>query len=772
LTPRKQAVNLPAATPLSLDRAGDFMAAEIVEPHAHQPFVPHEASMPEMTLRAIVAGAVLGVLFGASSLYLVLKVGMTVSASIPIAVISVSLFRVIARVTGLSRTTILENNIVQTTGSAGESIAFGVGVTMPALLLLGFDMELWRVMLVAALGGTLGILMMIPLRRAFIVHLHGQPGEPGKLLYPEGTACAEVLITSEKGGAGGLFVFGGFLLAGLHKFVTDGLHLLKDAVTYPLTWYNKAAAVSTGMDAALLGVGYIIGSRTAAVMMAGSVMGYLVLAPAIYTFGSNLTEPLPPASSALIRDMSIPQIRSNYLLYIGAGCVASAGIISMFRTLPLIAGAVRSGFSTIGAGLQAASRLRTERDMSIGVTLVGSLGLVALLAMLLAREVPLATALMGGGLIVVFGFLFVLVSSRLTGEIGSSSNPISGMTIATLLITCFIFLARGMTSPMEQVLALTIGAVVCVAASNGGTTSQDLKTGFLVGATPIYQQYALLIGAISSALCIGLVLLAFNRAGTIYSAKNAPDVSIGTRVSELTQQETHDGKAYKILQVTQATEREWPGIQRGKYLVDDTGQIKFLIDPTITGRLREKDDGTPVSFKFEAPKTQVMALIVNGVLGGSMNWGLVLLGVMITIVLELCGLPALAFAVGMYISMSDTAPIFLGGLVRFGAELWTRPRRGAAPTDGASSIAEEESSPGVLLSSGYVAGATLAGAVLAFLNIPKLANGKTWIEALEAWAAGWGVGLAETQGPATIVFGGLMLLLLVTATRRMRISAA
>lgn len=691
---------------------------------SYEPHVPAaNHTMPEFTWRAIIAGALLGILFGMSSLYLVLKIGLTVSASIPVAVLSITLFRVFSRVFGLRRTTILENNIVQTGGSAGESISFGIGVTMPAILMLGFEMELSRIMIVGVLGGVLGILMMIPLRRAFIVRLHGRPGEPGKLLYPEGTACAAVLKSGEAGSTSGATVFFGFGIAFAHKLLTETLRLLHDSLSYPLSFFSKAAAVSCDMAAELVGVGYIIGLRTAAIMMGGAVMGYLVLAPTIYTFGQGLETVLAPASKGLIRDMSTMELRTHYLLYIGAGCVAAAGIISMFKMLPLIVRSIRAGFGSLrgnggkGARTAATETPRTDRDMSLKVTLFGSLVLVGVIALFLMRDVSVPAALLGGLLIILFGFLFVMVSSRLTGEIGSSSNPISGMTIATLLLTCLIFLSLGMTSPMEQVLALSVGAIVCVAASNGGTTSQDLKTGFLVGGTPRYQQFAIIIGAVSSALCMGATLLVFNSVGTIYSQKNAPDVDVSAHVSKLTETEVHDGKTYRVLRVTSANRTDFPGIEKGKYLVEDSGRIAYLVDPGITGRLTTHDDGSAEPMKFEAPKTRVMGIVVDGVLGQTMNWGLVLLGVMIALTLELCGVASLPFAVGVYVPMGVSAPIFIGGLVRYAVDRITRARSTAAGLSEAEAIAKTESSSGVLLASGYVAGATIAGVIYAFMNL-------------------------------------------------------
>ncbi|MGL6097327.1 MAG: OPT/YSL family transporter, partial [Fimbriiglobus sp.] len=428
---------------------------------SHKPFVSPEETPPEFTLAPLIVGAILGIVFGASSVYLVLKVSLTVSASIPVAVMAITLFRGFSSAFGLRRTTILENNIVQTTGSAGESIAFGVGLTMPALLLLGFDIDVVRVMTVGVLGGLLGILMMIPLRRAFIVKQHGS------LMYPEGTACADVLIAGEKGGATAGMVFAGFGLGFVYQFAMKGLHLWKDEPAVALYAKDAATGATTGLkggylgasvEPALLGVGYIIGPRIASIMVAGGVLAYLVLVPSIVLFGEGLTNPLLPAKwlmqpdqeiplgalagahvgyyahdsdRGLIRNMTSSDVRNKYILYIGAGAVAAGGIIAMLRALPVIVSSVVGGVRDFAAERSAAAAgttaPRTEQDLPMSVVLFGSAGMV--LALAAAPSLGLgfsAAGLAGAGMILLFGFLFVTVSSRLTGEIGSSSNPISG----------------------------------------------------------------------------------------------------------------------------------------------------------------------------------------------------------------------------------------------------------------------------------------------------------------------------------------------------------
>jgi len=707
----------------------------------HTPLVPADQSPRELTLRALLVGTALGVVFGWSSLYLVLKVGMTVSASIPVAVISVTLFRVLAKA-GFAPATVLEHNIVQTAGSAGESIAFGVGVTMPAILILGFDLELSRVALVALLGGLLGILMMIPLRRALIVQQHGV------LHYPEGTACAEVLKASTRADTGGArTIFSAFSLAFLYAVAWKALKGWKEAPG--VTFGRPLAAGSAGIEVApeLLGVGYIIGPRIALTMAGGGVLAYLVLIPLIAFFGGAATAPIAPGTVP-IADMGPGQIRSAYVLYIGAGAVAAGGIISLARSLPIIARGIAGGVADLRAGAgRVAGVLRTDRDLSMRFVLFGIAGLIG--AILAAPSLHMN--LLGAVLVVVLGFLFVTVSSRLTGEIGSSSNPISGMTVATLLITCLAFLAVGWTGATYYVTALSVGAVVCIAASNGGTTSQDLKTGFLIGATPRLQQIAILIGAGASALVLGPVLLRLNDAATVYvpraelisrreldPAVRAPASEIGRAQTLVGPQGERDGRAYLEWQ-----KRATAGGLTGKYLVEADGTPAYFVDPGINGDASHRrpdpanPDGVEVR-KFDAPKATLMSYIIKGILDRKLPWDLVILGAMIAIVLELSGVPSLAFAVGVYLPLSSSTPIMVGGLVR----AWTdhRRRRRAAPTaavggasarpsdaapDGASAAvasppageadptAESDQSPGVMASSGLIAGGAIAGIVIA-----------------------------------------------------------
>jgi putative OPT family oligopeptide transporter len=702
--------------------------AEIAEGRSapFHPYIAPETRLAELTPRAVILGTVLGMIFGASSLYLVLKVGLTVSASIPVAVISITLFRLGAKL-GWRDATILENNIVQTAGSAGESIAFGVGVTMPAILILGFDLELTRVMLVAVLGALLGILMMVPLRRALIVQQHG------KLKYPEGTACAEVLkagaseesrsaaspeaLAAEAGGPGkGLnarTIFTGFGIGLAYKTVMVALKGWKDTPEKVFGAPFQAGSVSAEISPELLGVGYIIGPRIAATMAAGGVLAYLVLIPMIKFFGEQLAGPLAPGSIPIAR-MGPNQIRGAYVLYIGAGAVAAGGIISLARSLPTIWHGLREGLRDVAGPRAADGGKRTDRDIHMKWVFAGIAALV--LAILAAR--PLHMNLLGAVLIVVTGFLFVTVSSRLVGEIGSSSNPISGMTVATLLLTCLVFLVVGWTGGAYYVTALSVGAIVCIAASNGGATSQDLKTGYLVGATPRLQQLSILVGAFFSALVVGPILLQLNDTATVYVpvAQIAP-AGLRTDPAALPpglerlqgSQASEDAAGYRVWHKTDDA-----GGPAGKYLVDQAGTARWLVDPGINGTHTRRPDGTEVR-KFDAPKATLMSYIIKGILDRKLPWGLVLFGVMIAVVLEMAGVPSLAFAVGVYLPLSSSSPIFVGGLVRWLVDRAQRRELAGRGLTEAQLAAEADKSPGVLLASGYIAGGAIAGIVIAFM---------------------------------------------------------
>jgi len=682
------AVSPPAST--------EQRPAQAEEGSSHQPFIPASLSPAEFTILPVVIGALLGILFGASSMYLVLKVGMTVSASIPVAVLSITLFRAFSRGFGVRRATILENNIVQTTGSAGEGIAFGAGVTMPAMLILGYDLNYLHTALVAVLGGILGTFLMIPIRRAHIVK------EAGVLTYPEGTACAEVLISGEKGGTTAKTVFAGLGFGSIFALAYQGFGFFKDTAERVFGKWYDGGNISAEVNPALLGVGYVIGTRTSLVMGAGGILASLVLMPAIKLFGSTASAPIYPATS-LIKDMTTSQIWHDYVLYIGAGAVAAGGIISLARAIPtIVGGAVRglSGLRGGGAGTQA----RTDRDLPLWFW--GGGALLVVVALTLAPSLKLN--ILGALLVVVFGFLFVTVSSRLTGEIGSSSNPISGMTVATLLLTSLIFLALGWVSAPYKIAALSIAGVVCIASSNGGTTSQDLKTGYLVGATPSRQQIAILVGTISSALVIGLILLKMNDAATVFAKRDYPRFTADP--AALTERQhlrgpdaANDAAEYRVLRLSEPTD----GVPAGKYLIDDQGKIRYLEDPGINGQVKTRDSGEKVE-KYNAPKAMLMSFIIDGIMSRKLPWSLVLIGVFLSILLELLGLSSLAFAVGVYLPVSTSIPIMIGGVVRWIADRTSRRKL---------SDAEAESGPGVLFSSGLIAGGAVTGMVLALIQL-------------------------------------------------------
>ena len=687
-----------------------------------RPYIPDEARLPEMTFRALVLGTLLGMVFGASSLYLVLKVGLTVSASIPVAVIAITFFG-LAKKLGGRDASILENSIAQTAGSAGESIAFGLGVTMPAILILGFELEIWRVILVGVLGGLLGILMMIPMRRTMIVDQHQE------LKFPEGTACAEVLKAaasdSSRQAAGepvqgeseaardarrrARLIFGGFGIGLLYKALNVSLKWWKDTPEVVLGAPLKGGSIGAEVSPELLGVGYIIGPRIALTMTAGGVLSYLLLIPMIKFFGDPLTTILAPGTM-LISEMAPDDVRGAYILYIGAGAVAAGGLIALLRAMPMIWRSLAAGLSGVGKGSKADVTRRTEQDIPMKWVVLGCLGLIAVIT----ASAPLHMNLLGALLILVFGFLFSTVSSRLTGEIGSSSNPTSGMAVATLLFTCLIFLMVGWTGGQYYVTALSVGAIVCIASANAGTVSQDLKTGFLVGSTPRLQQYAMLVGSLASALLLGPILLQLNNSSTVYvpAAQVAPGLATdAARLSATARlegpQSASDSATYKVWQKPDAQ-----GGPEGKYLVAPDGKAVWFVDPGINGTHHKRPDGTEVR-KYDAPKAVLVSYIIKGILDQQLPWTLVMLGVMIAVVLEMSGVQSLSFAVGVYLPLSATLPIAVGGALR-----WLADRRNNKLPQYAGMNEEErqaagDRSEGVLLASGYIAGGALAGIVIA-----------------------------------------------------------
>lgn len=700
-------------------------------------------------MRAVLIGAVFGVLFGAVTVYVGLRAGLTVAASIPISVLSISILRV------LGRASILENNIVQTTGNAGQSIASGVIFTLPALIFLGFDLEYARIFALALFGGWLGVLFMIPLRRQLIVEEHGA------LLYPEGTACADVLMAGERGGSFASRVFLGLGLGSLYTlFQNENLFGLWPAQP---NWSPdmgaqhllKGGAIRADVTPEYLGVGYIIGMRVSGVMLAGGVFSWLVLMPAIYFFGSHLTGPLYPGTVP-IHDMGPSDLWRTYIRPMGAGAVAAAGLLTLLRTLPTIVGALtgslrakssvevasssadgvaavtetaayresaaagRVGSEARGSdgptltddkavgedgapGFIAGSRgllgkiPRTAHDLPNSVVFGGSALLIALMwAFLEFKPVPgaqvgalanLAAAL----LIVVFGFLFVTVSARIVGIVGSSASPVSGMTIATLMATTAIFLVKGWTAPAFGALAITIGGVVCIAASNAGDCAQDLKTGYLIGATPWKTQLAIMVGVIVSVFSIGLTLNLMNtgleeframpRAVALNDAAlpegvhdmgnfkrphirlSAPKgaagagvvdtaLGVGVPAGAVPQGEINDATRYHLINAIGS-----PTLEDGKYLYDPASGK--LVVQWIQGIGSEK---------AAAPQGRLMATVINGILSRKLPWSLVLLGVALVLGIELLGVRSLTFAVGAYLSIATTLAIFAGGLVRWMAD--------------------------------------------------------------------------------------------------------
>ncbi|HJY88396.1 MAG TPA: oligopeptide transporter, OPT family [Candidatus Acidoferrales bacterium] len=649
-----------------------------------RPYLDSAAVLPEFSFRAVLFGALFGILFGAVTVYVGLRAGLTVSASIPIAVLSISILR------AFGKASILENNIVQTTGSAGESVAAGVIFTLPALIFLGYPLEYSRIFLLALIGGWLGVLFMIPLRRQLIVKEHGN------LLYPEGTACADVLVAGDKGGSFAGRVFWGLGLGGVYTVLMNIVQAWPGQPEYRPRWL-PGASFRAAVTSEYLGVGYIIGPRVAGILFAGGVFSWLVMMPAIKFFGSlNPTAPLYP-STVPIPQMTPDQLWSSYVRPMGAGAVAAAGLITLLRTMPTIFSALTTGLRDVRAqrGQVASEASRTERDLSMKVVLIGSLAIVTMMwALLSFKPIPgaqtgLFANLVAALFVVVFGFLFVTVSSRICGLIGTSANPVSGMTIATLMATCATFLILGWTAGNFAALALTIGGVVCIAAANAGATSQDLKTGYLVGATPFRQQIGLMIGVTAATLSIGIVLILMNLGLAQYKpveiALSIEQLPAGVAVED--RNYMHNGKSYVLVNAIGSSV-----VPDGKYLYDpSTHQIEIQWVQGIG------------SEKAAAPQARLMATVINGILTQRLPWRLVLLGVFLVLAVELLGIRSLAFAVGSYLSIGTTMAIFAGGVVRWLAE------RGKSKVE----HAESEVSPGSLYASGLIA----AGGVFGLLGI-------------------------------------------------------
>lgn len=629
-----------------------------------QPFVPDESSMPEFTLKSVLVGSAFGIIFGASTVYLALKAGLTVSASIPIAVIAITLGR------RFLKTTILENNIIQTTGSAGESIAAGVVFTLPGFLFLSEKssadyFNYFTILTLAIFGGILGTLMMIPLRRSLIVKEHGT------LPYPEGTACGSVLKAGEKGGNFAKTAFAGLGFAFAYAFLQKILHVIAETPYYMTQQVNKyfpSARVSGEITPEYMGVGYIIGPKISGVLVAGGVLAWFGFIPLMATLVPpdviaaqmvklGYLESLATAGGPggwdpvahTFGDYSAAIYRA-YVRQIGAGAVAAGGFITLIKTIPTIISSFRGSIGSLKKENGAAPEVkRTERDLNIKVVGFGSIGLVLLMAVL--PQVPgdsVFSRLLLGVLVIIFGAFFVTVSSRIVGLIGSSNNPISGMTIATLMGTCLIFIAVGWTGKVYEPMALVVGSMICIAAANAGATSQDLKSGYIVGATPRYQQLSLFIGAIVSSIAIGATI--------------------------------------KILDRPTAD----------------------MVAQGITHAI-----GTD---EYPAPQGTLMATLIKGILSFNLDWQFVLVGVFIAITMELCGIKSLSFAVGLYLPLSTTLPIFAGGAVR-GLVEWRKKKANATENP-----EEEDLGKGNLFATGLVAGGALAGVLIAFLSAFESTN--------------------------------------------------
>ncbi len=665
-------------------------------PGEFRTYVPAEETLKEFTIRAVILGALFGLLFGAVTVYVGLRAGLTVSASIPISVLSISILR------AFGRSTILENNIVQTTGSAGESLAAGVMFTIPALIFLGFGAEFtfWRIFPLALLGGWLGVLFMVPLRRQLIVKEHGN------LTFPEGTACADVLVAGERGGSFAGRVFWGLGLGGVYTFLMNTVQAWTSQPESRPSWF-QGASFRAAITSEYLGVGYIIGPRVAGLLFAGGIISWLVIMPAISFYGQLAgNTPLYP-STIPIPQMTPDQIWGSYIRPMGAGAVAAAGLITLLRTLPTIISALRAGLKDVrteGAGQSSAAN-RIDRDVPMRVVVLGTVVIMVMMWILLTFH-PIKGAqtswwqnLFAGVFVVVFGFLFVTVAGRISGLLGNSSNPISGMSIATLMATCAIFFVAGWTAPNYQVLALMIGGVVCIAAAIAGATSQDLKTGYLVGATPFWQQMGLLIGVTVSTLAIGTTLNLMNKGLEKYLPTEIP-VNIQTLPSGVkVERDTfvYHGKNYTLINSLGSHE-----IPDGEYLYDaGTKQIEFQWAQGIG------------SDKAPAPQARLMATVISGILNQRLPWRLVLMGVALVIAIEILGVRSLAFATGSYLPLGTTAAMFAGALVRMAVEATTKKKD------------ESEASPGALFSSGLIAAGGVFGLLGIIINLfqdPEISN--------------------------------------------------
>jgi putative OPT family oligopeptide transporter len=674
------------------------------------PFVPSNETRPEFTFRALLVGSIFGIIFGAVTVYVGLRAGLTVAASIPISVLSISILRV------LGRASILENNIVQSAGNAGQSIASGVIFSLPALIFLGFDLEYFRIFMLALLGGWLGVLFMIPLRRQLIVQEHSN------LTYPEGTACADVLVAGEKGGSFASRVFLGLGLGGLYTLFQNE-NLFAAWPSQP-DWQPdlgpqhllKGGAIRADATPEYLGVGYIIGPKVAGVLVAGGVFSWLVLMPAIYFFGSHLDHALYPGTVP-ISQMSPSVMWSTYIRPMGAGAVAASGLITLLRTLPTILAALAAGAKDLGFGKNSQvgnKPSRTEHDIPMSMVALGSVLLLAIMFVFLEfKPIPGAQVgwlanLAASLLVMVFGFLFVTVSSRIVGIVGSSASPVSGMTIATLMATAAVFLVMGWTAPAFGALAITIGGTVCIAASNAGDTSQDLKTGFLIGATPWKQQVAVMIGVMASVVSIGFTLNLMNTGLEEFHPMTITYDMMQPQDGVVVQQQ-HFSRAHVQLALPDKSHQVVNGSQYellnalGSHTLPDG---KYLYNPA-TGKIEVQWVQGIGSEKAAAPQGRLMATVINGILTRKLPWGLVLLGVALVLTVELLGVRSLTFAVGAYLSIATTLAIFVGGVMRWMVDAAVR-RAGGNTED-----TESEVSPGSLYASGLIA----AGGIVGLLGV-------------------------------------------------------
>ena len=582
-----------------------------------KPYIPANKVTPEITVASVVMGILLAVVFGAANAYLGLRVGMTVSASIPAAVIAMGVIRIIMR-----KNSILESNIVQTVGSAGESLAAGAIFTLPALFLWAAEGKMDKpsmieITLIALLGGLLGVFFMVPLRNALIVKEHGV------LPYPEGTACAEVLLAGEKGGANAGTVFAGMGFAALFKFIIDGLKVVSGEISLKFKGY--AGEIGTQIYPAVMSVGFICGPRISSYMFAGGLLSWMVIIPLIVLFGSEIV--LYPGTASIgemFADGGASAIWSTYIRYIGAGALAAGGIISLIKSLPLIVKTFAGAMKSI-SGAGASSNERTAQDINIKIVIVAILVLTLLVWLIPAIPV----SLLGAFIVVIFGFFFATVSSRMVGLVGSSNNPVSGMAIATLLIATLILKVTGAEGAAGMASAIAIGSIICIVSAIAGDTSQDLKTGYILGATPKKQQFGEILGITASALAIG---------GTLYILDSA-----------------------------------WG------FGSDELG----------------------------APQATLMKLIIEGVMGGNLPWGLVLIGVCIALVVELIGIPVLPFAIGVYLPVQLNACIMVGGVIRLAMDKLKKNE------DEKKEIVND----GILFCSGMIAGEGLVGILLALLAV-------------------------------------------------------